>query len=571
MRSCLDCPDYVADQPTPEQVLIDFPHGLGDCVQLTAILRHLRRFRPDWEVDVRCGLGRPSLFAGLCRRAFHTGEAPDRDYDRVIADGFPESLTETKTLHALRHTYHLTPVVELLAYEWQPQTDDLEAARAYYHSLGLAEWSDGRYPVVVAHYKGNSVAGRKSLPDAAILPLADRCHALGLTLVVLDWDERTAPVVRYHPAVAMCTHFTAPDLWRHQGCGDAARIAALMELAVCWLGIDSGPGHVGGATTTPGVVVWTGHHPVRYYDYAMPQVLHLVPPDLDRLPPGKAGRAILDRYYRHRTYTDLPTDIAVAVLENLAHREPPAGSQTDPAPAPGAICRWGFWIPADRPSQSWTIIEDVYVRDAYKTRLRPRRTGVEYVVDVGANIGCFTRLWRERNPDAQIACVEVHPTLVPLLTANCPGATIVSSACAYSAEPLYLLDSLSDLAVSQSTGGSRVVSRAEWEAETAAEYIRRPDPLTTVTLEEVCAIAGFPRIDVLKLDCEGSEFDILEHCDLSNIHTIFVESHDPARWRDLLSRRFGVDCANNYRSLSWDVGHMSANGNCETWHLVRRF
>lgn len=550
---CRTCSDK---KPRGRQsVLIEFPHGLGDCCQLTSILRHLRKHKPDWDVDVRVRYGCESLFHGLCRKAYHYYETPKGPYDLTVSDGFPEAQSETKTTRSLRSTYGLTPEVELMGYEVRLRESDLRSAAVYYESLGLIPWpGDRRFNAIVVHYKGNSAACRKNLPDAAILPLADRCLSLGLKLVVLDFDDRTEACVRDHPAVAMCTPQSAPDLWLGRGCGDAARVAALIELATAWLGIDSGPGHVGGACTTPGVVVWTHHHPVRFYDWGMRHVLHLVPEDLDRLAPRRGGRAALDRYYRYRPYRDMGDEIAMSVLENLAHREPPSGAASDAPPVEGAAFRWGFWVPGDRPAQSWTIIEDVLIRDAYKTRLRPRATGVEYVVDVGANIGAFSRLWSERNPEAVIACIEVHPALTPLLRANVPGALVIEAACTYRTEPLYILDSISAVEVSKSTGGTRIVGRSEWDAEQSTEYVKRPGPALTLPLEAL----GFPRIDVLKLDVEGSELYILEHCDLSRIGTIFVESHDPARWRDLLGRRF----------QGWDIGHMSANGPCETWHLV---
>ena len=47
----------------------------------------------------------------------------------------------------------------------------------------------------------------------------------------------------------------------------------------------------------------------------------------------------------------------------------------------------------------------------------------------------------------------------------------------------------------------------------------------TITIEEICSKYHFPRIDVLKLDCEGSEFSILENCDLSLLRMVVGEYH----------------------------------------------
>ncbi len=309
-----------------ESVLLEFPHGVGDCVQLTAVLRHLRVHRPNWEIDVWVGAGRASLFNGLCRRAYTS--APDREYDQRFRLPFHEAPNETKTALCLRKYFGLEPSPELMAYEIKLQADDLAAADAYYRgTLGLVPDSSGRFPVVFAHYKGFSQPSRKNLPDAAMLPLAYWCRVHDLRLVVLDFDGKTAPEVANHPAVTVLSD---------RAYMDGARIAALTELATAWVGIDSGPGHIGGACTTPGVVVWTMHHPVRFYDWSMPHVLHLVPPNIDRLPPRfpsnldrprsrPVGRAVLDQHYRHAIYRDLGADLTAHVA-GLAKLSPVPGN-----------------------------------------------------------------------------------------------------------------------------------------------------------------------------------------------------------------------------------------------------
>ena len=92
------------------------------------------------------------------------------------------------------------------------------------------------------------------------------------------------------------------------------------------------------------------------------------------------------------------------------------------------------------------------------------------------------------------------------------------------------------------------------------QYLKREEKVAALTLEEVQERLGFPWIDVLKMDCEGSEYAILENCDLDRIGTIFIESHGAERWRRLLETRF----------RGWDIGHMSrsACGEFENWHLV---
>ncbi len=223
------------------------------------------------------------------------------------------------------------------------------------------------------------------------------------------------------------------------------------------------------------------------------------------------------------------------------------------------INRYGFWVPERNFHQSDEIIHDVYFGDAYRTGLRSVRGYPEYVVDVGANIGTFSKRWRERNPLAKIACVEVNEHLLASLWRNVGDfAEVIPKACHYG-ENLRLLDAVTGPA-SRSLGGSVVCSEEQQRNCTDPQYYHEPKPVETITLEKIQERYGWPYIDVLKLDCEGSEFSILEHCDLSRIGFIFVESHGVARWRDLLVSRFA----------GWHSSRMHANGECEIWHLANQ-
>jgi hypothetical protein len=107
-------------------------------------------------------------------------------------------------------------------------------------------------------------------------------------------------------------------------------------------------------------------------------------------------------------------------------------------------------------------------------------------------------------------------------------------------------------------GDSRVIDWAGLQRGFPQWYERKEEQISSITLEEICKKMGFPRIDVLKLDCEGSEYNILRNCNLEKITTIFLESHDPDQLRMLLNDKF----------RGWDVGHMKREGNCEILHLI---
>jgi FkbM family methyltransferase len=542
------------------KVLIHFTHGLGDAVQLTCVLQHLRKYRPDWELYLQALRGKHSAGYGHCRRVWHDQEPqPDHAFfDRVFRLGWYENYNgypdcpNTKVTNCLREVFGIQPDPALLRYRLHVGEEVVRATGRYLEGIGCQQLPGGRYNAAAIHYQGNTSTGKKNLTHEEASALCEVVIDAGQVPVVLDWDRRSPlPDGRrvFNPGVH------PDDVWGGFGSGDAERIAALVGQCSLFVGIDSGPQKCAGATDTPAIGVWKSHSPVQFMDLC-DNFTHLVPDDFHRTPPcqNRAVAAYFVNHYRFRTYG--PGGL-VPALNDLALEMLGQGPQEG---KPGLVRLAGFWVPVFRPEQSWVIVEDVYLNDAYKTHLRPRKRGPEYVVDLGANVGCFARLWHERNPQAQVVCVEVCPELIPALTANVGAyAAVEQAACHYGEGDLFLLSTFTE--EGRSTGGSRVVTGAELEGERDPQYRKVRTPLRKVTLEEIMAAHRLPRIDVLKLDVEGSEYSILEHAPLDRVGTIFLESHGAERFRDLLRRKF----------TGWDVGHMSRSGeggNFENWHLV---
>jgi hypothetical protein len=101
-------------------VLIKFRHGLGDAVQLTTVLQHLKRYHPEWQVDVAALIGKHSAFHGLCRQVF----VLDRDtlpgpYDRILDLNWDECHTcfthspSTKAERCLQEVFRVAALPEL--------------------------------------------------------------------------------------------------------------------------------------------------------------------------------------------------------------------------------------------------------------------------------------------------------------------------------------------------------------------------------------------------------------------------------------------------------------------------
>jgi ADP-heptose:LPS heptosyltransferase/SAM-dependent methyltransferase len=311
-------------------VLIEFRHGLGDAVQLTVVLRHLRRFRPDWDVDVASLVGKHSAHAGLCRRSLvlDRDRVPRSSYDRVCTLDWPECRTpradspSTKAARCLEEVFGLQPVAELCGYNVSHDDQTRERARRYLAGLcplraapapepgGGGPHAD-RYPVVLLHYQGNTSGGSKDLDHDLAREVCEAVVRAGRVPVVLDWDRRSP----LPDGVAVHNPGAGHELWGPGGTGDAAALAALIDAAELMVGVDSGPLHVAGATTTPTLGVWTEHHPVHYFDLA-DNVTHLVPGDHARLAAGPEALRYFESHYRHRPYKNLAVELP-ALVESL--------------------------------------------------------------------------------------------------------------------------------------------------------------------------------------------------------------------------------------------------------------
>lgn len=523
-------------------VLINFRHGLGDAAQLTAVLEHLRYYYPDWEVDVAALVGKHSVLRGLCRNVFILGRQKvfHSRYDRVFELAWEECPTcytdwpSTKVERCLLEVFRVTPIAEKCRYMICPSEEAIRAARRYLEDIcKVTPGEDGRYPVVLLHYEGNTGGEFKDLP----LPLARKvCGDVlqsGAVPVILDWDFRT-PLADgkriFNPHAEL-------GLWGGNGTGDGEVLAALTGLATLMIGVDSGPLHVAGATSTPTIGVWTRHHPLHYFGLAN-NVVHLVPENHRQLLHGNpdAGAAYFDRHYRCRIYTDLEEELRAMVREQLRDD------------CGGLVYTRNFWIRAHNSRQDMVIIADVAEDDAYRIADIPMPQPV--VVDVGAHIGCFSRKLHERNPLARIIAVECCPENIPALERNVGHfATIVQAAVTYE-QDVGLLSSVYPNCTS--TGGCAVVSRQALRRQVEEGRIfDRPGPgvdsefwadfrpLQTITLEEILAEHHLDHIDILKLDCEGSEFSILRNTTLlERIGFIVGEYHGKREFLKLVEERF---------------------------------
>lgn len=188
-------------------------------------------------------------------------------------------------------------------------------------------------------------------------------------------------------------------------------------------------------------------------------------------------------------------------------------------PKIGLKAHHGSWLRRALWYQDLFIWREIWEQDDYRVRQLAWKPAV--VLDVGAHIGLFSGLARHLWPFSRIISVEPVAENAEVIRRNCPGAEVRVAACTYDPEPLRIRVQLDRDGHSggshQSANGERLVPR--------------------VTLDEL--MQGFGHDVLLKLDCEGAEFSILEHAQcFDRIRSIVGESHGHAQFVELVQRKF---------------------------------
>jgi SAM-dependent methyltransferase len=297
-----------------ETVLHVFRHGCGDCIQFTSVLRHLAE-QYGWVQDVVCaGKGKHSAFKGLARNVYPDSEPDHKGYSKVFDHAWDEcwecwpDSPATKTALCLRRLFKLQPRWDLLNYTIQVSDETRDRARKYLTTVPTVKG------YVFLHYEGNTSAGSKNLDHRTVRHVCDYLTESGYTPVILDWDRRS-PLP--DGKTVFCPDVDNP-VWQGYGTGDAETIAALLDQADLFVGIDSGPQKVAFAVNVPTIAVWTKHHPLHYADRT-DNAVHLVPAGHESMIRGnrEAGLHFFQQNYWHVPYRHLAPDLINQIARKL--------------------------------------------------------------------------------------------------------------------------------------------------------------------------------------------------------------------------------------------------------------
>lgn len=138
---------------------------------------------------------------------------------------------------------------------------------------------------------------------------------------------------------------------------------------------------------------------------------------------------------------------------------------------------------------------------------------IRRIVDLGASIGVFAAVAHKRWPSAAITCVDPNVRTLELLRLNAGEfSTIIEGAVFHGPAPALERGDL------------------DYQATVRADGVG--DPVQVVDVAPLLK----PYCDLLKLDCEGCEYGVLAHEDLSNVRYVLGEWHDVCCWRPAVRR-----------------------------------
>jgi FkbM family methyltransferase len=197
--------------------------------------------------------------------------------------------------------------------------------------------------------------------------------------------------------------------------------------------------------------------------------------------------------------------------------------------------------------ESFTFFENLIRRDYLSGGIKLNRG--DTVIDIGANIGSFTVLAASIvGPEGRVLCFEPISGIADRLKANVALNGLTNVLCF--TEAVEAATGTIDIHITKKSSLSTTrIARRENDAA-----IKLPIP--TVTLAQAIERSGLERINLLKIDCEGSEYGIFETMTRETarlIDQIAIEVHDvQGKMRKELAERIaGLGFTVHQRPLCW--------------------
>jgi FkbM family methyltransferase len=185
----------------------------------------------------------------------------------------------------------------------------------------------------------------------------------------------------------------------------------------------------------------------------------------------------------------------------------------------------GLWMEVD------TACE-VLVTEGYRCPRPIESASIRRIVDVGANVGFSILYWAAHFPDAKIDAFEPHPVHLDRLRRTIAINHLTERVTVYEA------------AAGTANGRAELTDHSIASAVVANGALSEVagDSVVPIEIVDFFEVIGDARIDLLKFDCEGAEYDLLmdKRFERLDVRNLVMEWHEtsghPSAQRDLSSR-----------------------------------
>ncbi len=167
------------------------------------------------------------------------------------------------------------------------------------------------------------------------------------------------------------------------------------------------------------------------------------------------------------------------------------------------------------------MIEQVYNQDEYNIRKMDFEDG-DVVIDIGANVGAVSLYIAKKYPNVKIFSFEAHPINYKNLIRNI-NYNNITNIMAYNLAVSHTDNNLVNITLSSNNTGSSSIFKSSEKDNKFLNF-----DVETISLDTIILKNDIKKIKFLKIDCEGSEFDILENYKQMNsveIVNMSVEIH----------------------------------------------
>jgi FkbM family methyltransferase len=188
----------------------------------------------------------------------------------------------------------------------------------------------------------------------------------------------------------------------------------------------------------------------------------------------------------------------------------------------------------NKPYSTLKVYEEIFLNHEHR-RAPGFKNAKHLLLDIGANMGMYTVAMCSADTNLRVVCVEPNPQTYDLLVRNIHSnhlddrVTAINKACWVEDTSLQLLSLPSN---NSNASVEQYASLNSWLSTPLAQK----ETVKSVTLREILSELD-SSVDILKVDTEGSEFEILKGAGnyLSVIKRIVVEYHSIGLRNDVLN------------------------------------